>query len=810
VRAIAGRFRNMSTEVKKEIQLEIAYVLFIDMVGYSKLLINEQRELLDTLNRVVPETEQFRSAEAAGKLIKIPTGDGMALVFYTSPEAPVRCATDLSRALKHHPRLRLRMGIHSGPVSGIVDVTGRANLAGAGLNMAHRVMSCGDAGHILLSKHVAEDLAEFEEWRPLLHELGACEVKHGAEVFIVNLYGNDAGNPEVPIAFQLMKQRRARHRSIAIAAALIAVGAIIAGAMWFSRARTTAPAPSAIPEKSIAVLPFENLSEEKGTAYFAEGIKDEILTKLATVRDLKVISRTSTAKYRSKPDNLKTVAQELGVSTILEGAVQKAGDKVRVNVQLIDARVDTHLWAKSYDRDFKDVLGVESQVSQEIAEALQANLSPSESHALASTRIHDAEAYDFFLRGEYEFHQADSSGAAEAFDRADAFYRQALARDPNFAEAAAELARSRLYRHWEISPLTATQLDEIKSIIDHALTLAPNLPEAHLALGLFFYWGHRQYEAALTEFSSTLELQPNNALARLYRASVYRRRGEWERSLADFQRAEELDPRDPWNPTAIGQTYQAFRQWKDAERAELRALAIDPHHAPAALELLIARFNETGDVDSARRALDGFPEATKGIRTTGATGVGDVRAIIGTMVYLDVMERRFTDAFQALEKEVGNNDLGHLRQLAGRAALSVLAGEPEAAKFAGEEALPLLEARLRERPDDTFAMAELSWVYLALGRNADALRLSRQAADSISIEKDAVSGPGFQSGLAEIEAHAGAPEEAIKRLRRLLSIPAGVVASIARLKIDPVWDPIRNRPDFQQLLSGPEQIGPKK
>jgi TolB-like protein/class 3 adenylate cyclase len=810
VRAIASRFRNMSTEVKKEIQLEIAYVLFIDMVGYSKFLINEQRELLDTLNRFVPETEQFRSAEAAGKLIKIPTGDGMALVFYTSPEAPVRCATDLSRALKHHPRLRLRMGIHSGPVSGIVDVTGRANLAGAGLNMAHRVMSCGDAGHILLSKHVAEDLAEFEEWRPLLHELGACEVKHGAEVFIVNLYGNDAGNPEVPIAFQLMKQRRARHRSIAIAAALIAVGAIIAGAMWFSRARTTAPAPSAIPEKSIAVLPFENLSEEKGTAYFAEGIKDEILTKLATVRDLKVISRTSTAKYRSKPDNLKTVAQELGVSTILEGAVQKAGDKVRVNVQLIDARVDTHLWAKSYDRDFKDVLGVESEVSQEIAEALQANLSPSESHALASTRIHDAEAYDFFLRGEYEFHQADSSGAAEAFDRADAFYRQALARDPNFAEAAAELARSRLYRHWEISPLTATQLDEIKSIIDHALTLAPNLPEAHLALGLFFYWGHRQYEAALTEFSRTLELQPNNALARLYRASVYRRRGEWERSLADFQRAEELDPRDPWNPTAIGQTYQAFRQWKDAERAELRALAIDPHHAPAALELLIARFNETGDVDSARRALDGFPEATKGIRTTGATGVGDVRAIIGTMVYLDVMERRFTDAFQALEKEVGNNDLGHLRQLAGRAALSVLAGEPEAAKFAGEEALPLLEARLMERPDDTFAMAELSWVYLALGRNTDALRLSRQAADSISIEKDAVSGPGFQSGLAEIEAHAGAPEEAIKRLRRLLSIPAGVVASIARLKIDPVWDPIRNRPDFQQLLSGPEQIGPKK
>jgi TolB-like protein len=800
----------MAEEEKAKLRFEIGHVLFIDIVGYSKLLINEQSEQIQKLKEIVRGTEQFRIAEAEGKLLRLPTGDGGALVFRTSPEAPVLCALEISKALKSHPELHVRMGIHSGPVNEMRDLNEQANIAGAGINIAQRVMDCGDAGHILVSKHVAEDLEHYPRWKTYLHELGECEVKHGAEVFIVNLYGNDAGNPEVPIAFQLMKQRHARHRSMTIAAALIAVGAIIAGAMWFSRARTTAPAPSAIPEKSIAVLPFENLSEEKGTAYFAEGVEDEILTKLATVRDLKVISRTSTAKYRSKPDNLRTVAQELGVSTILEGAVQKAGDKVRVNVQLIDARADTHLWAKSYDRDFKDVLGVESEVSQEIAEALQANLSPSESHALASTRVHDAEAYDFFLRGEYEFHQADSSGAAEAFDRADAFYRQALARDPNFAKAAAQLARSRLYRHWEISPLTATQLVEVKSIIDHALTLAPNLPEAHLALGLFFYWGHRQYEAALTEFSRTLELQPNNALARLYRASVYRRRGEWERSLADFQRAEELDPRDAWNPTAIAQTYQAFRQWKDAQRAALRALAIDPHQAPAALELLIARFNETGDVDSARRALDGFPEATKGIRTTGATGVGDVRAIIGTPVYLDVMERRFTDAFQALEKDVGNNDLGHLRQLAGRAALSVLAGEPEAAKSAGEEALPLLEARLRERPDDTFAMAELSWVYLALGRNADALRLSRQAADSISIEKDAISGPGFQSGLAQIEAHAGAPEEAIKRLRRLLSIPAGVVASIARLKIDPVWDPIRNRPDFQQLLSGTEQIGPKK
>jgi serine/threonine protein kinase/tetratricopeptide (TPR) repeat protein len=561
----------------------------------------------------------------------------------------------------------------------------------------------------------------------------------------------------------------------------------------------------------IAVLPFENLSRDPDNAYFAEGIQEEILTRLASVADLRVISRTSTQHYQSKPRNLSQIVKQLGVANILEGSVQKTGNKVRVNVQLIDTRADTHLWAKSYDRDFKDVLAVESEVSREIAEALKANLSPSESHALASVGTRDAEAYDLFLRGEYQFHQAQRILVdPDVYDRADAFYRQALARDPNFAEAAVAVTRSRLWRHWFVSRLAPGELEEVKPIIDRALALAPNSAEAHLALGLFFYWGHYQYEMALTEFNRALELQPNNALARYYCAAVYRRRGEWERALANFQRAQELDPRDARIPVQIGITYLALRQWKDAERAELRALAIDPHVVPAAIVLSSTRLNATGDIDSAWRALDGFPEVIKSLTRGGIGTGGDVADIIGPRVYLNVMGRRFTDAFQASVKEGSTSDLGHFQELAGRAALRVLAGQTEAAKSAGEEALPLLEAKLRERRDDTFAMTGLSWVYLALGRNDDALRLSKQAADTMSIEKDALDGPNLQIGLAQIEARAGAPEEAIKRLRRLLSIPAGEVASIARLKIDPVWDPIRNRPDFQQLLSGPEQIGPNK
>ncbi len=312
----------MSAEVKREVQLEIAHVLFIDIVGYSKLSINQQRAAVDELNEVVRASEQFQKAEGAGRLIKLPTGDGIALVFSTSPEAPAQCAIEISRALKEHPRLQLRMGVHSGPVSGVIDVNGNANLAGAGLNLAQRVMDCGDAGHVLFSKHVAEDLEEYEQWRPLLHDLGTCEVKHGARLGVVNLYGDHVGNPQLPKKFQALKTHRARMRWAIAMATVLALVAIIAGFILFLR-RPVHPAPGA-PEKSIAVLPFENRSEDKENAYFADGIQDEILTRLSKIADLKVISRTSTQRYKSAPENLPEIARQLGVAHILKEACRRA------------------------------------------------------------------------------------------------------------------------------------------------------------------------------------------------------------------------------------------------------------------------------------------------------------------------------------------------------------------------------------------------------------------------------------------------------------------------------------------------------
>src|SRR5438270_6979380 len=298
----------MASTSPSGVKLEIGHVLFIDIVGYSKLLITEQSELLRRLSDVVRETEQFRSAEAEGKLVRLPTGDGMALVFRNSPEAPVRCALELSKGLKAHPELKVRMGIHSGPVNEVADVNERANITGAGINIAQRVMDCGDTGHILLSKHVADDLEQYPQWRSHLHDLGECEVKHDVRVHVVNLYTDELGNRELPEKFQQAKATlpapptsapvaKPAPRSRGLIAALVIVAALAgAGGFYIFSHRSGA---KAIPEKSIAVLPFENLSRDPDNAYFADGIQDEILTRLAKIADLKVISRTSTHHYKS-------------------------------------------------------------------------------------------------------------------------------------------------------------------------------------------------------------------------------------------------------------------------------------------------------------------------------------------------------------------------------------------------------------------------------------------------------------------------------------------------------------------------------
>src|SRR6266478_986206 len=404
----------MAAEVKKEIALEIAHVLFIDIVAYSKMASDDQRAAIDKLNQIVQSTDEFRKAESENRLIKLATGDGMALIFYHSPEDPVECALEISRAIKEqHSNLRLRMGVHSGPVSGMVDVNGRANVAGAGINTAQRIMDCGDAGHILLSKRVAEDRDQFKHWRPHLYHIGECEVKHGEKIEIVNLFTAELGNSERPQRMAMpahkadfgpaRKERAPSRKPILIIAACLAVAALAFAAFLFWRGHEskTSAGASGIPEKSIAVLPFENLSSDKENAYFADGIQDEILTRLAKIADLKVISRTSTQHYKSAPENLPDIARQLSVANILEGSVQKSGDAVRVHVQLIKAANDSHLWADTFDRKLTDVFAVESEIAKSIADTLKAKLTGSEEHAISARPTENTEAHQFYLKGRY-------------------------------------------------------------------------------------------------------------------------------------------------------------------------------------------------------------------------------------------------------------------------------------------------------------------------------------------------------------------------------------------------------------------------
>ena len=555
-------------------------------------------------------------------------------------------------------------------------------------------------------------------------------------------------------------------------------------------------------DKSIAVLPFQNLSADPENAFFTDGVQDEILNDLAKIADLKVISRTSVMQYKAGAKrSLRQIAKELGVAHVVEGSVQRASNRVRVSTQLIDAKTDTHLWAESYDRPLDDVFAIQSDIAKAIAGQLQAKLSRSQSNALAVAPTRDTEAYDLFLKGEYEERQAESTENRDFFNRAEIFYRQALARDPNFALAYARLAYSRLNRHWFSNRLNPAQLEEVKASIERALAIAPDSPEAYLALGVFYYWGHRDYDSALRALDRAIELQPSNFDSRTFRAAIYRRRGEWRRSLTEFERAEELNPRDSTGATELGNSYLALRRWSEAEGALTRALALDPHNINAAYHLAQTYTNSAGDIQRAKRAWEGVPEAKGQVSPYGIL----LSQMISESVYLDVFERHFADALRAWDVAPSNTAEGRLRQLKARIGIQMVAGQKAVAKPECEEARVLLETQLaKRRPEDRTTASELAWIYVCLGRNADALRIAREAAESSPIEKDAFLGVNFLLGLAQIEAHTGQSEEAVKILRQLLTIPAGEYVSVARLKIDPVWDPIRNDPSFQKLLPEPE------
>ena len=549
----------MAEAPKTNVRLEIAHVLFIDIVGYSARPTDEQQGLVDQLNQAVRSSDEFSRAAAAGRLKKIPTGDGMALIFQDSPEQPMECAVEISRVLKHYPDLPVRMGVHSGPVSAVTDVNGRVNAAGVGINVAQRLMDCGDAGHILLSKRVAEDLQQNGRWRPHLHDLGEVEVKHGDCVHAFNFHTGDAGKSEPPAKFI-----QAKHDD----------------------RPSTASAPETPRSQrgrfSICVLPFANISGDAEQEYFSDGISEDIITDLSNVSALHVVSRNTAFTFKGKAVDVRQVASQLNVSHVLEGSVRKAAGRVRITAQLIDGSNDSHVWAQRYDRDLNDIFAIQDEISRAIVEALRVKLLPEEEKAIERHGTNNVDAYNLFLMARRSF----VTGYEIDERRNDAIIRlcrRAVELDPHYAEAWALIALAEMV-------MRASGVrggDGGLAAAERALSLNPNLAEAHAVRARMFLEDQRHEEAS-REIETALRLDPESHQVNKCAALVRFRQQRLEESTRYFEKAIALEETDFASAgmliTCYGALGDAAAVRRSAEIALARAekiLAHDPNNGSA-------------------------------------------------------------------------------------------------------------------------------------------------------------------------------------------------------------------------------------
>ena len=531
-------------DLNPDLRLEIAHVLFIDIVGSSKLLINEQSELLRELNQVVRDTDQVRAAEAAGKLIRLPTGDGMALAFFTSPDAPVRCALEISKALQSHPKLKLRMGVNSGPVDEVVDVNERSNIAGAGITMAQRVMDCGDAGHILLSRRIADDLAQYSQWRPHLHDLGQCEVKRGAKIDVFNLYTDEAGNPAIPEKLEKEKQiagATSSRSKMLRNAALIAAALLLASGFWFIAHRAgqrSTITPAAAGERRIAVLPFKPLVAENRDQVLELGMADTLIAKLSNSRQIIVSSLNAVRKYSGLEQDPSAAGRELQVSSVLEGNVQKVADRIRVTARLINVADGASLWAGTFDEKFTDVFAVQDAISQKVADALALRLSGEEKRRLTKRDTKNLEAYQLYLTGRYHYARLIPPEIRTAIG----FYQQAIDLDHNYAPAYFGLAEANRSLAITSDVPSKDCLPQATAATRKALEIDDSLAEGHASLSFSLIWYEWDWIGGEREAKRAIALNPNSAYSHFALAQVLSDLGRHDEAIAEGARAVELDP----------------------------------------------------------------------------------------------------------------------------------------------------------------------------------------------------------------------------------------------------------------------------
>ncbi len=602
----------MTPEPESNLRLEIGHVLFIDVVGYSKLLIEEQKEHLGQLTEIVLATAQVREAPDE-QLVRLPTGDGMALVFHNSSEEPARCALEVAQALHAHPEIAVRMGIHSGPVSQMVDVSGKANVAGAGINVAQRVMDCGDAGHILLSKHVAEDLEQYGHWKSQLHDLGECEVKHGVRLGVVNLYRDGVGNPALPKKFQTQQQQRSRKRWGRIAIALLLMAAIAGAFVMVSRKSNTS-ATAAAPEKSIAVLPMVNSTGDPANEYFSDGMSEEFISSLSRLHDLKVVGRTSSFQFKDTKDDSKTIGEKLGVRYLLEGSVRKSAERVRIAVALIKSNDGANVWSETYDREMKDIFAVQSEIAGAVAKQLKVALLGNDGQiaeltTAATPSNQNVEAYNALLQGNFYFERRTLEDTRKAIG----YFEEAIRLDPGYALAYARLSLAAETLAVNYAPLAPGDTREASAkariAAESAFRLDPNLAETHLAQGKILQNEDFNFAGAEAEIRRALELAPQNPRVTQNLAALVSTFGRLDEAVALTQRAIVLDPLRSEARLNLATFLTALGRYDEAEAAARNAIALQPQSARSYSQLAIIQIlhgQPAAAVELAKQETDPF------------------------------------------------------------------------------------------------------------------------------------------------------------------------------------------------------------
>jgi TolB-like protein/class 3 adenylate cyclase len=779
----------MDETAKVPVELAIAHVLFIDIVGYSKLTTRDQNAAVATLNETVQGCEPFQIAERADRILKIPTGDGMALVFYRSPEEPAECAVALARALKQHSNLPVRMGIHSGSVSGVVDVSGRANVAGAGINIAQRVMDCADAGHILVSKHAADDLAEYERWHPLLHDLGSCEVKHGVKVHVVSLCDDSIGNSGVPSKLRTQRLRIRRRRLIWIGAVTALLG-LTTALLLFWRAREKVRVSSV--SRTVAVLPFESLSTNPENAIFASGVHREVLNSLAKLADLKVISRTSVMRYKPGTErNLKDIAQDLGVAFVVEGSVQREANHVVLTAELIEAANDTQVWAQNFDGDIADVLSFQNEIAERISNQLGAKLSQQERTDLAAKPTKDMAAFENYIRARALMEAGDVDEEHDKFvednKRAVQLLEQAVARDPKFAAAYWALTEANIQLFRSTNPPSLEYRARAEEALKGAQRLAPQAGETFHAESRVIYYGYGDFKRALAILEQAAKTLPNNAEVAMTRALLYRRFGRWQEAYSLFVRETELNPHDLTAYLLAAAVAQNLRWWPESDQIQERIAKRYPRRVRSVAMEHAVSLRQRGDVEAGNKELEKLNL--------------QIPSEYVPRFYINFWNHNFEECRKLLP-EVAKSPDPELQDDRWDKELQLFfvtkgSFDRQAALAAEKQ----LEERLQQSTNlelEESLVVSVSNVKMLLGKKDDAIRLCQKWVEKHPVSDDALVNVQALKRLAYVYLFAGDHERALQMLRKLVEVPGG--ENYGPLKYNPIFDELRNDPRFQVIV----------